>query len=98
MTAAATNALAKGKSAQGCLADPRNDGVLVYVNGAFVPCDQARVSIFDSGCVLGDGIPRPCATGSAAGLAAPVSDSGSGCDAGRRRAHAAFLPPTRAMG
>lgn len=29
---------------------------------------------------------RPAATGSAAGLAAPVSDSGSGCDAGRRRA------------
>ena len=29
---------------------------------------------------------RPAASGSAAGLAAPVSDSGSGCDAGRRRA------------
>ena len=28
------------------------------------------------------------------GLASPVSDSGSGCD----DAHAAFLPPTRAMG
>jgi len=29
---------------------------------------------------------RPAATGSAAGLAAPVSDSACGCDAGRRRA------------
>jgi branched-chain amino acid aminotransferase len=56
MTAAASNALAQGESAQGYLADPRNDGVLVYVNGAFVPRDEARVSIFDSGFVLGDGI------------------------------------------
>ena len=56
MTAAPTNALAQGESAQGYLADPRNDGVLVYVNGAFVPRDEARVSIFDSGFVLGDGI------------------------------------------
>ena len=56
MTAAPTNALAQGESAQGYVADPRNDGVLVYVNGAFVPRDEARVSIFDSGFVLGDGI------------------------------------------
>src|SRR6187455_1027037 len=57
MTAARpTNALAQGESAQGYLADPRNGGVLVYVNGAFVPRDEARVSIFDSGFVLGDGI------------------------------------------
>ena len=51
-----TNPLAQGESAQGYLADPRNDGVLVYVNGAFVRRDEARVSIFDSGFVLGDGI------------------------------------------
>jgi branched-chain amino acid aminotransferase len=58
MTPAAppTNPLAQGESAQGYLADPRNDGVLVYVNGAFVRRDEARVSIFDSGFVLGDGI------------------------------------------
>jgi len=57
MTAASTpNPLAQGDSAQGYLADPRNDGVLVYVNGAFVPRAEARVSIFDSGFVLGDGI------------------------------------------
>ncbi|HUA55722.1 MAG TPA: aminotransferase class IV [Candidatus Sulfotelmatobacter sp.] len=43
-------------SAQGYLADPRNDGVLVYVDGAFVPRDRAVVSIFDSGFVLGDGV------------------------------------------
>ena len=56
MTAASTNALAQGESAQGYVADPRNDGVLVYVNGAFVPRNEARVSVFDSGFVLGDGI------------------------------------------
>jgi branched-chain amino acid aminotransferase len=45
-----------GQSAQGYVADPRNDGVLVYVNGDFVPRGQARVSVFDSGFVLGDGV------------------------------------------
>ena len=43
-------------SAQGYLPDPRNDHVLVYVNGAFVPRNEARVSVFDSGFVLGDGV------------------------------------------
>ena len=56
MNAANTTSLNKGESAQGYLTDPRNDQVLVYVNGAFVPRDEARVSIFDSGFVLGDGI------------------------------------------
>jgi len=56
MTTPPHNPLAQGESAQGYLADPRNDGVLVYVNGSFVPRDEARVSIFDSGFVLGDGI------------------------------------------
>ncbi|MCA0320280.1 MAG: aminotransferase class IV [Proteobacteria bacterium] len=43
-------------SAQGYLDDPRNEAVLVYVDGAFVPRNEARVSIFDSGFVLGDGV------------------------------------------
>ena len=43
-------------SAQGYLADPRNDAVLVYVNGAFVPRNEAMVSVFDSGFALGDGV------------------------------------------
>lgn len=41
---------------QDFLADPRNATALVYVNGALVPRDQARVSIFDAGFGLGDGI------------------------------------------
>ncbi|MCW5730999.1 MAG: aminotransferase class IV [Alphaproteobacteria bacterium] len=44
------------QSAQGYLDDPRNEKVLVYVNGAFVPRGEARISIFDSGFVLGDGV------------------------------------------
>jgi branched-chain amino acid aminotransferase len=43
-------------SAQAYKADARNDSVLVYVNGAFVPRNEARVSVFDSGFVLGDGV------------------------------------------
>jgi branched-chain amino acid aminotransferase len=46
----------KQMSAQGYLDDPRNDHLLVYVNGAFVPRNEARVSVFDSGFVLGDGV------------------------------------------
>jgi branched-chain amino acid aminotransferase len=44
------------RSAQGYLDDPRNESVLVYVNGSFVPRNEARISIFDSGFVLGDGV------------------------------------------
>jgi branched-chain amino acid aminotransferase len=36
--------------------DPRNAGILIYVNGSLVPRDQATVSVFDAGFVLGDGI------------------------------------------
>ena len=43
-------------SAQGYVDDPRNARVLVYVDGQFVPRDQAVVSVFDSGFVLGDGV------------------------------------------
>ena len=43
-------------SAQGYLADSRNDDVLVYVNGKLVPRHEASVSVFDSGFVLGDGV------------------------------------------
>ena len=56
MKTAKPNALGQGESSQGYIADPRNDKVLVYLNGEFVPRDEARVSVFDSGFVLGDGI------------------------------------------
>jgi branched-chain amino acid aminotransferase len=37
-------------------ADPRNDAVRIYVNGVLVPRGEAKVSLFDAGFVLGDGI------------------------------------------
>jgi len=36
--------------------DPRNRDVLVWVNGELKPRDQAVVSVFDSGFILGDGV------------------------------------------
>jgi len=38
------------------LPDPRNADVLVYLNGDFVPRAEARVSVFDGGFLVGDGI------------------------------------------
>jgi branched-chain amino acid aminotransferase len=43
-------------SAQAYVSDPRNDTVLVYVNGRFVPRHEAVVSVFDAGFGLGDGV------------------------------------------
>jgi branched-chain amino acid aminotransferase len=36
--------------------DPRNAEILINVNGALVPRNQAVVSVFDAGFVLGDGV------------------------------------------
>jgi branched-chain amino acid aminotransferase len=36
--------------------DPRNERILIWVNGELVPREQAVVSVFDSGFVLGDGV------------------------------------------
>ncbi|HTZ71555.1 MAG TPA: aminotransferase class IV, partial [Acetobacteraceae bacterium] len=36
--------------------DPRNESILIYLNGALVPRAEARVSVFDAGFALGDGI------------------------------------------
>lgn len=44
------------ESAQGYALDARNESVLVYVNGEFFPRREARVSVFDSGFALGDGV------------------------------------------
>ncbi|OIQ31838.1 MAG: aminotransferase class IV [Alphaproteobacteria bacterium MedPE-SWcel] len=37
-------------------ADDRNDHIKIYVNGQIVPRDQAVVSVYDSGFMLGDGM------------------------------------------
>lgn len=37
-------------------ADPRNESVRIYLNGALVARSEAKVSLFDAGFVLGDGV------------------------------------------
>lgn len=37
-------------------ADPRNANVLIWLNGKLVPRDAAKVSVFDAGFVVGDGV------------------------------------------
>ncbi|MEJ2632910.1 MAG: aminotransferase class IV [Acidihalobacter sp.] len=43
-------------SSQGFADDPRNNNLLVFLNGDFIKKESATVSIFDSGFVLGDGV------------------------------------------
>lgn len=36
--------------------DPRNKDIKIYINGEIVPRNEARVSVYDSGFMLGDGM------------------------------------------
>lgn len=36
--------------------DPRNADVRVYINGEFFPREEAKISVFDSGYLVGDGV------------------------------------------
>ena len=36
--------------------DPRNQHILIYVNGNIVPRPEAKISVYDSGFMLGDGV------------------------------------------
>lgn len=38
------------------LEDERNENVLIYVNGELFPRDEAKISVFDSGYLVGDGV------------------------------------------
>ena len=38
------------------LPDERNRNVLIYINGDFYPREEAKVSVFDSGFLVGDGV------------------------------------------
>src|SRR4051794_804476 len=38
------------------LIDPRNENILISINGELVPRARATVSVFDSGFILGDGV------------------------------------------
>jgi branched-chain amino acid aminotransferase len=41
---------------QDIVEDPRNEGVLVWINGRLVPRAEAAVSVFDGGFIAGDGV------------------------------------------
>lgn len=43
-------------SSQSYVKDPRNEDVEIYVNGEYFRRDAAKVSVFDAGFVLGDGV------------------------------------------
>jgi branched-chain amino acid aminotransferase len=45
-----------GRGSQAFAPDPRNEALLVWVNGRLVPRAEATVSVFDAGFVLGDGV------------------------------------------
>ncbi len=36
--------------------DPRNDNILIYINEEIIPRPEAKISVFDSGFLLGDGV------------------------------------------
>ncbi len=38
------------------LEDSRNEGIQIYINGEFFPRHEAKISVFDSGYLVGDGI------------------------------------------
>lgn len=46
----------QSRSTHDALDDPRNADVLVYVNGDLVKRQDAKVSVFDSGFLVGDGV------------------------------------------
>lgn len=43
-------------STHAVLPDPRNEQVLIYVNGRLMPRAEACISVFDSGFLVGDGV------------------------------------------
>ncbi len=44
------------RSTHAAVADDRNSDVEIYINGEFFVRDEARISVFDSGFLVGDGI------------------------------------------
>jgi len=44
------------KTTHSAVPDERNAGVLIYINGEYFHRDEARISVFDSGYLVGDGV------------------------------------------
>ncbi len=45
-----------GRSTHAAVPDPRNAEVEIFINGEFFPRSEAKISVFDSGFLVGDGI------------------------------------------
>jgi branched-chain amino acid aminotransferase len=43
-------------STHSAVPDPRNDSIQIYINGEFFARDDAKISVFDSGYLVGDGV------------------------------------------
>lgn len=46
----------QGKTTHDAQEDARNESILIYVDGALVPKAEAKISVYDSGFMLGDGM------------------------------------------
>ena len=46
----------EGQGTHSYIPDPRNADILIDVGGTHFPRDEAKVSVFDSGFMLGDGV------------------------------------------
>jgi len=44
------------KTTHSAVPDERNAGILIYINGEYFGRDEAKVSVFDSGYLVGDGV------------------------------------------
>ena len=51
-----TDAVRSSVSTHDSEEDPRNADILIYVDGELLPKDEAKVSVYDSGFMLGDGV------------------------------------------
>ena len=46
----------KNKGTHNCIEDIRNEYIKIYINGDFHKRKDAKISVFDSGFLLGDGV------------------------------------------
>ena len=46
----------KNKGTHSYKKDDRNESIQIYINGNFHPRNNAKISVFDSGFLLGDGV------------------------------------------
>tara|TARA_Y100000588_G_C14102814_1_gene859581 strand:- start:286 stop:1203 length:918 start_codon:yes stop_codon:yes gene_type:complete len=44
------------KGTHSYIEDPRNKDIIIYINGDFLPRNDAKISVFDSAFLLGDGV------------------------------------------